>query len=381
VNPAVVVLAYDRPTALARLLRSVAEAAYPSGVPVPLVISIDAGGDPEVVRLAKAFPWAHGEKEVLVADEHLGLVAHFHLAGGFAERFEGIVLLEDDLVVSATYYEFSASALRRYQDDDRIAGVSLYALWFNGYNHLPFVPWPDGTDVFFLQVPYQQGQAFTRAQWARYRDWRGSRDPRPSPSDAIHPLFLRFPEEEWFPERIKYLITTGRYYVFPRVSRSSGWGDAGTHFTRPSRWFQVPMQDTRSEHRFVSFDASDAVYDSFFEMMPERLARLAKDEGFADLDLDLYGSKPEHVLTKQRVLTARSCASPLAEFGRLMWPMEANLVHRVPGHDIRMSSGDAVRWGRWADLLVDESLHDYFTRGRRRSWKRALAHGLISRVT
>jgi hypothetical protein len=40
-NPAIVVNAYNRPQALARLLDSLQAARYPDGVPIPLVISLD----------------------------------------------------------------------------------------------------------------------------------------------------------------------------------------------------------------------------------------------------------------------------------------------------------------------------------------------------
>src|SRR5207244_11395366 len=145
VNPAVVVLAHNRPRALERLLASIAEGAYPPAGNVPLIVSIDAGGSPDVRRLAEAFPWSHGQKRVIVAEAHLGLVEHFHRAGALAKEYGSVILLEDDLVVSPPYYVYATGAFAFYRDENRIAGESLYTLWFAGYNPLPLVPLPENS--------------------------------------------------------------------------------------------------------------------------------------------------------------------------------------------------------------------------------------------
>lgn len=364
-NPAVVVLAYDRPRALKRLLTSIATATYPPGGDVPLVVSIDPGGPAEVVRLAEEFRWSYGPKRVVVADAHLGLVAHFHRAGALAVEYGSIVLLEDDLVVAAPYYTYASGALHAYAHDDRIAGVSLYALWFNGYNHLPFVPLADAGDVFFLQIPYYVGQAFTNAQWARYTTWRAAGEPAPSPRDPLHPMLLRFGPEEWFPERIKFLVATDRLFVFPRESLCTGFGDPGTHFARPSRWLQAPLQQRKMQYRFTPLADCDAVYDSFFEIFPDRLRHLAPALPQTGFDVDLYGTKPAHALPSELVVTARRSRMPLASWGRAMWPPEANVVHDVAGDDIALSRVADVRRGWWEDVRLHKALHEYFTRGRR----------------
>ncbi len=99
---------------------------------------------------------------------------HFFACGDLTQRYEAIVYLEDDLTVSPVFYAYAAQALSFYQQDDRVAGCSLFGLWFNGYTQQPFVPLPDGSDAFFVQVPYTQGLAFTAAQWARFEAWRHS---------------------------------------------------------------------------------------------------------------------------------------------------------------------------------------------------------------
>jgi hypothetical protein len=332
-----------------------------------------------VPEVAERFAWPHGPKRVVTADSHLGLVGHFQRAGALTREYGAIILLEDDLVVARPYYRYASQALAYYGADDRIAGVSLYALWFNGYNHLPFVPQSDAADVFFLQIPYYVGQAFTEGQWARYAAWRAASDPTPTARDPIHPTLLTFAPDEWFPERVKFLATTDRYFVFPRESLATGYGDAGTHFDRPSRWVQAPLQQFKLEHRFTPFEASAAVYDAFFEIHPERLRRLAPSLPPDPFDVDLYGTKPEAALRRECVATSRRSRAPLAGWGRVLWPMEANLLHAIAGDDIVLSRRADVRRGRWEELRLQWALYDYFSRGRRLPRRLQWAYALFDR--
>jgi hypothetical protein len=362
--PAIVVNAYNRPAALARLLNSLQQAAYPVDAQVPLIISIDRGGDPQVQAFAENFTWPHGPKTVALQVQHLGLVEHFFACGDLTRRYEAVVYLEDDLTVSAVFYAYAAQALAFYQRDDRVAGCSLFGLWFNGYTQQPFVPLPDGSDAFFVQVPYTQGLAFTAAQWARFEAWRRSPALSAPVAVPLHEAWSRFDREDWFPLLARFVIANDRYFVFPRVSQATGWGDAGTHFTGASRFFHVPLQRGRLVYDFKTLDEADAVYDSFFELQPDRLNRLTDQLRSYDYTLDLYATKSCANLRAEYVLTSRRCRRPVASFGKAAWPLEMNIVERVPGADIALCRTQDVRRDRLANLQLWRSQHEYFARGR-----------------
>lgn len=361
---ALVVNAYNRPQALARLLASLQQAAYPADGIVPLIISIDRGGGDEVRRGAEQLIWPFGPKEVILQEQHLGLVQHFFACGDLTQRFDAIVYLEDDLTVSPVFYAYASQALSFYQPDDRIAGLSLFGLWFNGYTQQPFAPLADGSDVFFVQVPYTQGLAFTRAQWTNFAAWRHSSLGEAAPSVPLHEAWSRFDREDWFPQLARFVITADRYFVFPRVSHTTGWGDAGTHFTQASRFFQVPLQRGKQHYAFNLLDDSVAVYDSFFELQPDRLNRLSDRWRSYDYTLDLYGIKSRSNLRAQCALTSRPCHNPIASFGKTLWPIEMNVVEQVPGTEIRFCRTEDIRWDRLAWLQLWHGNYEYFARGR-----------------
>ncbi len=374
-RPAIVVVAYNRPMALRRLLDSLAAL---HGVPdVPLVISIDRGGDQFTAVLAEAeqFAWPLGEKRVLVRERPSGLVAHVFACGDLVDEFGAIILLEDDLVVSPLLYCYAASALAFYADEPHIAGISLNALWFHGITHAPFTPYLDDGDVFFMQVAWFQGQAYTQQQWAAFRQWRETAVPHILPTDGLHELFQTFPATDWFPLKTKYLVQTNRFYVFPRESLTTNYGDSGTH-VRGTNFFQVPLQTRRADFRLQPLADSVAVYDSFQEMLPECVRQLTDQFDAYEFTVDLHGTRSRANIPTEFVLTTQALRQPIKTFGLDLRPLLANVIYQQPGTGI--SFGWTVdldpRW--WARWRAASRYHAYFVRhkvGRRQRLKGWLA--------
>jgi hypothetical protein len=380
-NPAVVVSAYNRPDALARLLGSLQAADYPEDEKIPLVISIDQAAEhPEVRQVAQDFLWVHGPKQVICREEHLGPVGHFYACGSLAETYGAVVFLEDDLFAAPVYYHYARQALEKYAPDAAVGGISLYALWFNGYNQLPFIPLADGADTFFLQLPYTQGLAFTADQWLGFARWRQSAPNPEAVEPPLHESWARFRPDEWFPHFTRYLVSENRYFVFPRVSLTSGFGDVGTHFARPSAFFQAPLQYGKTRYQFLALEDSTAVYDSFFEILPDRLERMAPHLQGLDYSVDLYATHTPATLRTPYVLTTRPCRGLVAGYRRSMLPHEANLIHPAPGEDISFCRVEDLRWDWLArqDLELKNSL--YFDHGRRSGLRRAIKIALFERL-
>jgi hypothetical protein len=397
-RPTIVVPAFNRPVALQRLLSSLQQAHYPQDV--RLVISIDRATSDDtrrddtrqrrlanetVYQLAREFDWPYGPKDVILHDEHLGLIGNFFFCGGLSQQYRAIILLEDDLYVSRAFYVYSQQAVDFYHDDARIAGIALNALWFNGYTHQPFIPYLDDSDVFFLPIAWYQGQVYTAEQWAAFAAWYETADIRITPADKLHPMFGQFPNTDWFPIKTKYLVDSGRTYVFPRESLTTNFGEIGAHFRRPTHFFQVPLQHFRREFHFQSFDNAVAVYDAFFEILPDRLNRLTEVFGDYVYDVDLYATKSPAHLPADYVLTTRSCRASLCTFGKMMRPMEANVVANVSGKGIIFCRKEDLDTGWLAGTTAAQSNDDYFNQfhrvGRRQHLRYSVAAWLKSLTT
>ena len=387
-NPAIAVPAFNRPASLARLLGALAAADVPAGT--PLLISVDRAGaerhaaaNAATLATARAFHWPHGPLEIVAQPAPLGLVGNVFFCGAAAESFGAVVLLEDDLVVSPRFHAFARQALAVYGDDARLAGIALNSPWFNGFTHQPFVPLPDDGDVYFLQLSTPHGQVYTAAQWAAFRAWRAAAAPDAGAA-GVHDLFAAFPADDWLGLKARYLVDTGRYYVYPRESLTTNYGEPGTHFAGATAFFQVPLQARRRDFRFLPFDEAVAVYDGFYELLPARLDRLTDRLHGREYAVDLYASKPERLWNAAYVLTTRPCRAVALTFGRALWPPEANVIAGTPGGGIALARREDVVTGAAAALAAQSANDAYFARyrrpGRWRRWQATLARWRYRRL-
>jgi hypothetical protein len=187
----------------------------------------------------------------------------------------------------------------------------------------------------------------------------------------MHESWSHFNPEEWFPEWARYLVATNRFFVFPRVSLSTGFGDVGTHFSHATSFFQAPLLQEKTTYYMKDLDGSLPVYDSFFEILPNRLNRLSNIFQDYSYSVDLYATRSKKNIATEFVLTTRQCRHPLFEFGKSMQPVEANIAHRIPGAGISFCRKEDLKWGLLADVAARERNRLYFARGRLpglRSW-------------
>lgn len=382
-TPAVVVMAYRRPASLARLLATLRAADYPAEAPVPLVISIDGGSgrDDAVVRAADATDWPTGPVEVIAHDRHLGLADHLVRCGDLVERFGAVAILEEDLAVSARWHAYASAVLTAVGSDARIALAVLGAPWFNGFSGDPFMPLADGADTFFGRFPFTAGLVVTAGQWALLRPVLTDRGPV-LPHPGLHAAYRRLSADEWLPRLARYLVAAERHVLYPRISLAVQWGDAGTHFARPTRFFQAPLERRRAGWSIHSLDAADAVYDGFMELDGAVLRRLAPDVAAAApaVDVDLWANRRRSNVRAPFVVTTRPVRRAVATWGAVARPLEANVVERVPGDAIRLARSDDVDWSRLGALRARAALDAWVARDRPRGLARQVALRGVARL-
>ena len=165
---AIVVVGYNRPKALEDLFLSLSK--IETEREVPLIISIDNKGTEAVNRLAEQYEWAHGPKEVIIHQQKKGLVKHFIWTGDQTEKYDVVIFLEDDLLVSPQIVNYVEKVAEFYEDDDRVAGASLYNPIINEITGGRFYQLDDGYDNYFLQQPYW-GHVWFKKPWAEFHEY------------------------------------------------------------------------------------------------------------------------------------------------------------------------------------------------------------------
>lgn len=327
IEPAIVVIAYNREKPLSRLLESLAIAHYPSQK-ITLHISIDSSENIDVEEVARAFEWKHGDKVVDVKSEHLGLLKHVFECGQLTEKYDAVIVLEDDLIVAPGYYFYAQKANEFYSEDERVAGVSLYTYGCEENNFYPFYPVNDGSDVHFIQVASSWGQAWNTRQWKSFKEWvKNNLDGK---TELLPAYVDQWGMNSWKRLFIGYLIDTDRYFVFPATSYSSNFEEKGTH-AADTGLFQVPLNLGTSEPRFRLWKDSLAVYDAYFELEARCLKQLSPDLSEFDFQVDIYGEKPIEVIDTEYVLTSRRGMKPVRSFGARMKPLIQNVIFNDTG--------------------------------------------------
>ncbi len=334
-NPAIIVIGYNRPHSLRRLLRSLSQANYPDS-DVPLVLSIDYSdtelGD-AVRRLAQEFEWAHGNKRLIIHKENLGLRRHVLSCGDLSQEFGSVIVLEDDLSVGPEFYRFAIEGLEFSHNQEVIAGISLYNHKTNFLRRLPFEALDDGYDNYYLQIASSWGQCWSAEQWTGFRSWYNSLRTEEKGLrildlgvSTIHSVVANWPQASWLRYFIGYLAASGRYFLYPRIAHSTNHSDTGTNANKSSPAWQVPLCARLGEQRFSRPEQSLAVYDSFFELEPAKVCQLVPMLQEFDFATDLYGSKSFPEQRNDLVLTSKiSSNSPTVCFPLETKPLELNL--------------------------------------------------------
>lgn len=369
IEPAIVVIAYNRKKPLRRLLKSIAEAHYPSKN-ITLHISIDASDQLKVKELAENFEWKFGDKVIDLKTENLGLLKHILECGELTNIYESIIVLEDDLVVAPNFYNYSIQANNFYSDDEKIAGVSLFTYSSEENNFYPFQPIQDKGNVHFIQVASSWGQSWTNAQWSKFKSWLIE---NPNGKEAILPEYiLKWGSNSWKKHFINYLIDSDRYFVFPNISYSTNFEDDGTHASNTGL-FQVQLNYNDSIPQFCTISESNSVYDVYFELTSFCIKKWCPSLQDFELEVDLYGAKPVQNIAKEYILTSRRGLNEVKSFGTKMKPLIQNVIAEIEGDQIKLyRKEDALPSGenRFLTLYSAQVRLDQYSKVRRQTAER-----------
>lgn len=343
-TPVIVVIAYNRPEALKRLLGSLSHAEYPEDEKVSLIISIDRAadeGNAAVLQLASDYEWRYGEKHVVYREENLGLKRHVLLCGDYSLTFGSAILLEDDLFVSPAFYSYAAAALNFSEKDQKIGGVSLYNHLLNVHVREPFEAIDDCSDNWYFQFASSWGQAVTNRQWRAFRDWLALHDNEELTDPRIPENVRSWSAKSWLKYHIAFLIDTDRLFLYPRISYTTNFSDAGTHAKEIVNDLQVPLSARRKgvPFYFLKPEETRSVYDAFFENLSlretvaEMITRDAAPVSPHRIGIDLYGSRPVEQ-TYAYFLSSESLPyRQIRQFARRLRPIDENIFTELAGDD------------------------------------------------
>lgn len=341
----IVAVGYNRIKPLQRLLNCINQADYCGDSDIRLVISLDRADNCEEMKaIADAFSWKYGEKEVILHTKRLGLREHFLFCGDLTQKYGSIIFLEDDIYVLPGFYKFAKACVDKYESDERLVGASLYCLRYSETAHRPFTPLNDGTDVYFAQFMSWAPVYFPK-QWKAFRDWYNA-EPKPMEDITCLPDNVRQWKMTSFKKyHIKYTITRNKFFVYPQISFTTNFAEAGQHYAVDNDNLQVPLMINQiSEYRLPDFEDSKSVYDAFLEMKPECLKKHCPQLKKYEFDVDLYGNKRRENMATQYCITSNHVKEAVLCWGCKTVPHETNVILNVPGKVFSLAKIENVKF-------------------------------------
>lgn len=327
-NIAIVVIAYKRVDALARLLDSLEKATYPS-INVPLIISIDKSDTNVVVDFANKYKWQHGTKIVAAKEKNLGLRKHILSIGDLLSEYDALIVLEDDLFVSPNFYHFAAAAVDRYYDNKDVAGISLYNFPVSYHNKLPFYPLKNEYDAYFMQIAMSWGQVWMKKQWQAFKTWYLCNNEEFRKLPHLPSSICSWPKSSWLKYHSRYCIEQHKYFVYPYVSFTTNSSEAGEHQGGSSNLYQSSLQWGNKKYYTFPKDKDAIKYDGFFEN-----ENVKQHLGLDDVCVDLYLFK-QNAENNRYWLTSRKTNYKIVKSYSLQYiPIELNILLDNPGNEI-----------------------------------------------
>lgn len=339
---AIVVVAFNRDKSLKRLLNSLNALNVSKDDEVPLYISIDRAKEENlenksVLKIANEFKWKFGEKVVDYKAENMGLRKHILECGKLTNKYENIIVLEDDIVVSPLMYKYAKQVIDYYKGEEKIAGFGVYSFQRNPVNNLPFYPINNGNDVYFMQYACSWGQIWTRDRWNDFYDWyKKNKDVDFSNNLNIPKYINSWGENSWLKFHIIYTILNNKFFVYPYIGLTTNFTDTGTHNKLNSIAYQTYMYFDNNKDvnfKFSPIDESYNIYDAFFENM--KLKEIINCN--KNIICDFYGKKTiEYIESKHGYLlsTKKYNYRIIKSYSLQMYPYEMNLVNEIYGKDI-----------------------------------------------
>lgn len=323
---AIVAVGYNRKEGLQRLLQSIASADY-EDLSVPLVISIDCSGCQDVYQLAKDFQWTHGDKYVNIQETRLGLKEHIFKCFSLTRYFRGVVLLEDDLFVSPYFYHYAKETLKKYEDDNHVAGIAFYSNEFNGFHGIPIRVTKNGFDVFARQAVCSWGEMINERMWRNFSEWLESFDDDFSPFDMNEDIKIW--SRAWTKYMYAYMLQSNTYFIYPHESLSTNFNDAGGEHGGGSNMLQISLLQGKRNYQLGDFSLLEH-YDVYGDN-----CKIATWLGLEkeDLSVDFYGSRAKYY--GRYVLTPFKLPYKVIKgFSLNMRPWELNIKYGLEGNDV-----------------------------------------------
>lgn len=339
---AIILITFNKSEALLNSFNNLMKVDF-LGDKVDLIVSVDYSGTDDVENTAKALSWPYGNLIIRTFDERQGLKAHVLHCFEYAEKYEAIFLLEDDIYCSEAMYAYGMGAARFYDKDPNIAGISLYNFQGNWQNwSIRFEPYNIGYDSYFVRLAQSWGEVVTTRQWKAFKKWFDKNQEFVKDEKNV-PSINKWPDSSWLKYFDRYCFLNNKFFVYPYVSVVTNCNGVGIHNVKTVNDFQVELQGKKTEYNFQPFDPENSLticYDEYFD--PLWIDKYI-DINMEEVTIDLWCTKPKNSY-KQYVLTAGYYGKQFIKSWSLsLHPIELSLINNIQGEGIYLYESELIK--------------------------------------
>lgn len=329
---AIVIVLYNRIDSAKRLLESIKRITNVIDN-VDLILSIDKSDkEEEMILLTDNLTWKYGKIYIRTFPENQGLKKHILKCGEYTTEYDGVIILEDDLIVSPYIVQFATDALNYYGDMEEIAGISLYKHRIvPGINRI-FETDTNSSDVFLLQYAQSWGQCWNKRMWDDFYQWYVKNENYNFDKNDKLPEYLgKWGKNSWLKYHIAYVVENNKYFLYPNISLTTNCTEAGVHSRSTQNDYQVPFLINFRSFNMLGIDKL-IKYDVYFERVDLSLKSLLNING--KVCLNLYGARQKFDNYDYMISCDNFCYEIERRFRLKLRPIELNLIYQEEGNDI-----------------------------------------------
>ena len=359
---AIVIVCYKRVDGIKRLVKQLEQVDFNSRKDITLIFSIDKSDSLDVINYASEYKWPHGKKEIRTFEKRQGLKNHILSCGNYTKDYDIITILEDDIYVSNSLYNYAYNAACFYWNDTNIAGISLYNFQKNWIRWIyRFEPQKSEFDTYFLKIAQSWGQVWTKNKWEPFVKWY-EQNKEFNKSNSIPYVLNEWPESSWLKYHTRYCIENDKYFVYPYTSISTNYSDPGEHANFSINDHQVELMYDKSNYIFSKFESNSIIYDEYMEREHlDKYLDVPKDE----LMISLWGTKQLNYFSKRYILTTKILPYKIIKsYSLSLRPIELSIIKNNEGdgiylYDTSIKTKKIKRDSEYELLLYSTRTHDY----------------------
>lgn len=324
----IVIPCYNRIDSLKRLLMSLEVAVYNDET--PLIFSVDYSGKDDLYEFVKDYNWRFGKKHIIRHTENIGLKRNILFCGDLTEKYDAVIVLEDDLVVAKDFYNYAIQAYNFYNDNNRIAGISLYKYERAEIGLHQFYPLETNYDAYLMGWPSSWGQLWSKKQWNGFKSWLEKAEENID-NYNIPDYVKAWDKRSWKKWAVAYVSDTDKFYLYPYKSLTNEFGTIGIHYST-----DLDLQNINTVSLFCginkkySFGAFEDLpkYDCFFQPIP---AEIILNNKSYPTTFNIYNCRTKNNITTEYVISPTPIDKKhiIASFPLLNFPIEINFDPRT----------------------------------------------------